>query len=57
MSENIKPGSISALSYVNPVPGSPWDTYLSQVDQVMPYLGNLARWGGNAQTSQARIDR
>lgn len=57
MSENIKPGSISALSYVNPVPGSPWDTYLSQVDRVMPYLGNLARWGGNAQTSQARIDR
>ncbi|MFC5522708.1 Glu/Leu/Phe/Val family dehydrogenase [Polaromonas jejuensis] len=45
MSENIKPGSVSSLSYVNPVPGSPWDTYLSQVDRVMPYLGSLARWG------------
>lgn len=32
------------LSYVNPVPGSPWNTYLSQVDRVMPYLGPLAHW-------------
>ena len=27
-----------------PDPGSPWDTYLSQVDRVLPYLGQLARW-------------
>ena len=35
---------MSALSYVNPTPGSPWDTYLAQVDQVTPHLGKLARW-------------
>ncbi|MBA3476931.1 MAG: Glu/Leu/Phe/Val dehydrogenase [Lautropia sp.] len=33
-----------ALSYLNPTPGSPWDTYLAQVDQVTPHLGKLARW-------------
>jgi len=32
------------LSYVHPSPDSPWGTYLSQVDRVIPYLGNLARW-------------
>ncbi|MFP5399745.1 MAG: Glu/Leu/Phe/Val family dehydrogenase, partial [Gammaproteobacteria bacterium] len=32
------------LSYVNPGPDSPWTTYLSQVDRVLPYLGPLARW-------------
>ena len=32
------------LSYVNPTPDSPWGTYLSQVDRVIPYLGPLARW-------------
>jgi glutamate dehydrogenase (NAD(P)+) len=35
----------SSLSYVAPSPGSPWSTYLSQVDRVLPYLGPLARWG------------
>ncbi|HJW10884.1 MAG TPA: Glu/Leu/Phe/Val dehydrogenase [Albitalea sp.] len=35
---------MSYLSYVNPTPGSPWHTYLSQVDRVLPYLGPLARW-------------
>ncbi len=35
---------MSALSYLNPTPGSPWDTYLAQVDQVTPHLGKLARW-------------
>ena len=35
---------MSALSYVNPTPGSPWDTYLAQVDQVTPHLGKLACW-------------
>jgi glutamate dehydrogenase (NAD(P)+) len=33
-----------SLSYVNPTADSPWGTYLSQVDRVLPYLGNLARW-------------
>jgi len=32
------------LSYVNPSQNSPWGTYLSQVDRVVPYLGGLARW-------------
>jgi len=35
---------IAALSYVQPSPTSPWGTYLSQVDRVVPYLGPLARW-------------
>jgi len=35
---------MSALSYLEPTPGSPWDTYLAQVDQVTPHLGKLARW-------------
>ncbi|MNS89709.1 Glutamate dehydrogenase [compost metagenome] len=32
------------LSFVNPTAHSPWGTYLSQVDRVVPYLGPLARW-------------
>ncbi len=32
------------LSYVDPQPDSPWQTYLSQVDRVVPYLGPLAHW-------------
>ncbi len=32
------------LSYVHPTADSPWGTYLSQVDRVVPYLGSLARW-------------
>ncbi len=32
------------LSFVHPSPDSPWGTYLSQVDRVVPYLGHLARW-------------
>lgn len=35
----------SPLSYVTPHPNGPWQTYLSQVDRVLPYLGHLARWG------------
>lgn len=35
---------MSNLSYVTPSATSPWHTYLSQVDRVLPYLGNLARW-------------
>ncbi len=35
---------MSNLSYVTPTPGSPWDTFLAQVDQVIPHLGHLGRW-------------
>jgi glutamate dehydrogenase (NAD(P)+) len=35
---------MSELSYIDPQPSSPWHTYISQVDRVLPYLGNLARW-------------
>ncbi len=34
------------LSYVLPSPESPWGTYLAQVDRVLPYMGDLARWSG-----------
>ena len=34
---------MNSLSYVNPTADSPWGTYLSQVDRVVPYLGKLAR--------------
>ncbi|SIO48255.1 glutamate dehydrogenase (NAD(P)+) [Bradyrhizobium erythrophlei] len=34
----------SGLSFVCPTSVSPWGTYLSQVDRVTPYLGELARW-------------
>ena len=32
------------ISYVHPSANSPWGTYLSQVDRVVPYLGDLAKW-------------
>lgn len=32
------------LSYVPTQPDGPWATYLSQIDEVVPYLGRLARW-------------
>ena len=32
------------LSFVSDSPESPWATYLSQVDRVIPYLGPYARW-------------
>ncbi|HTQ71951.1 MAG TPA: Glu/Leu/Phe/Val dehydrogenase [Acidocella sp.] len=32
------------LSYVSPALDSPWGTYLAQVDRVLPYMGELARW-------------
>jgi glutamate dehydrogenase (NAD(P)+) len=34
----------TVLSYVEPTGNTPWHTYLSQVDRVLPYLGPLARW-------------
>jgi glutamate dehydrogenase (NAD(P)+) len=36
---------MSNLSFVSSHPDSPWQTYLSQVDRVLPYLGHLAKWG------------
>ena len=36
--------SESSLSYVTHHADGPWQTYLSQVDRVVPYLGHLARW-------------
>jgi glutamate dehydrogenase (NAD(P)+) len=33
-----------SLSYAPALPHSPWGTYLSQVERVLPYLGPLARW-------------
>ena len=35
---------MNELSYLAPTSTSPWHTYLSQVDRVLPYLGPLARW-------------
>ena len=35
---------MSNLSYLSPTGDSPWGTYLSQVDRVVPYLGKLANW-------------
>ncbi len=32
------------LSFVTRVEGGPWETYLAQVDRVLPYLGDLSRW-------------
>ncbi|MFN2424823.1 MAG: Glu/Leu/Phe/Val dehydrogenase, partial [Candidatus Binatia bacterium] len=32
------------LSFINPTPNSPWGTYLAQVERVVPYLGECARW-------------
>jgi glutamate dehydrogenase (NAD(P)+) len=32
------------LSFVSNDPDSPWNTYLMQVDRVVPYLGHLSRW-------------
>ncbi len=36
--------SPASLSYVGQDADSPWQTYLSQVDRVIPYLGHLGRW-------------
>jgi len=35
---------MSNLSYISPHKGSPWHTYLAQIDRVLPYLGRLAYW-------------
>lgn len=41
---SIPPVGGAPLSYVGNDPGSPWQTYLAQIDRVVPYLGPLARW-------------
>jgi len=35
---------LSALSYVTGAPHSAWQTYLTQVERVLPLLGDLSRW-------------
>ncbi|HKW85115.1 MAG TPA: Glu/Leu/Phe/Val dehydrogenase, partial [Burkholderiaceae bacterium] len=35
---------MTQLSFVGDHADSPWQTYLAQVDRVLPYLGPLARW-------------
>lgn len=35
---------MSALSYVTGAPHSAWQTYLTQVERVLPLLGDLSRW-------------
>ncbi|WP_215844986.1 MULTISPECIES: Glu/Leu/Phe/Val family dehydrogenase [Pantoea] len=35
---------MASLSYVSDEVNSPWATYLSQVERVLPYLGELSRW-------------
>ncbi|MDE3010558.1 MAG: Glu/Leu/Phe/Val dehydrogenase [Pseudomonadota bacterium] len=34
----------SSLSYVQSSPGSPWGSYLMQIDRVAPHLGRLGHW-------------
>jgi len=43
-SETHKETFMSYLSYVSQKGDTAWDTYISQVDRVLPYLGHLARW-------------
>ena len=40
-----RPDFAIPVSYVGALQDSPWQTYLAQVDRVLPYLGRLARWG------------
>ncbi|MES2101920.1 MAG: hypothetical protein V4569_19005, partial [Pseudomonadota bacterium] len=44
MKHNFIETTMSYLSYVSQKGDTAWDTYISQVDRVLPYLGNLARW-------------
>ena len=44
---NPAPGSAAnQISYISGDAGGPWHTYLTQVDRVVPYLGNLAPLAG-----------
>src|SRR5690606_25780542 len=43
----MQPDASTDLSYVCPREReSPWGTFLTQVDRVRPYLGELERWVG-----------
>lgn len=44
MNHHLIETHMSYLSYVSQKGDTAWDTYISQVDRVLPYLGNLARW-------------
>jgi len=44
MTNQLNETTMSYLSYVSQKGDTAWDTYISQVDRVLPYLGNLARW-------------
>ena len=44
----------SSLSYVTPHPHGPWQTYLSQVDRVLPYLGHPGPLGRTSSAPSAR---
>ena len=46
--------SESTLSYISPTATSPWQTYLAQVERVLPYLGGLARWARRSGGPSAR---
>lgn len=35
---------MTSLTFAGSDPASPWQTYLSQIDRVLPYIGHLARW-------------
>jgi len=43
-SSSIPGAAQPPLSYITPSPQSPWGTYLAQVERVVPYLGENARW-------------
>ena len=51
---SIDEAGMSYLSYISPTDTSPWHTYLTRVDRVLPYLGSLAR---SAERSSAPSDR
>ncbi len=40
----MKPIVSTPLSFVQNTANNPWSTYLSQIDRVAPYLGELNRW-------------
>jgi glutamate dehydrogenase (NAD(P)+) len=43
--------ALPGLSYLHPSPTSPWDTYLTQVDRVLPHLGTLICNAGGVTVS------
>jgi glutamate dehydrogenase (NAD(P)+) len=45
-SEALIGGASSPLSYISQAHTSPWSDYQTQIDRVLPFLGDLARWEG-----------